>query len=206
MEFQKIAMDYIEFQTEDIEDRICPDQYVGKISDFSNSQKDFPERTTPSKRPNQKCLLMILESPHTKEFNGELGPAKGKTGDSIRKWIKDAVGIPNIDDYGLIIINAIQYQCSLGKSTNCYRDEMFMKSWNNFGENNFLERLNNIYRNDDMIVNCCTKGNITNNELRKKVHETIVNMDRINTNVVLLRRTHPSSWWNKKNRDSEWSC
>lgn len=106
----------------------------------------------------------------------------------------------NTKTYGLILLNAIPYQCSLGLPTGCFRDEIFKIVWNTDGENDFVVRLRNVYRQGDVIVNCCTKGN-GKKELRKIVQEAIIKM---NFECVTIKRTHPSSWWSDKNRKFIW--
>ena len=180
-----------------IEERICPDQYVGKIMEFS---EQFPIRSSVGDRPSKtKCLIMLLESPHKEEFKKVVSPAKGTTGKLILKHILVVKELSKFSDYGLILMNAVQNQCSLGYSTGCYRDEVFISLWNNGAKENFIERLKGVYRQGDVIVNCCTKGKDPKQELRKLVQLSIPkDLGQI------LRRTHPSSWYSAKNRKFEW--
>lgn len=185
-----------------IEERDCHDQYVGKISNFHSDQDDFLVRIPVVERPNRlNCLIMILESPHIKEFLGDVGPAKGKTGSQIRKWIGDVEDLSQFCGYGLILVNAIQYQCSLGMLPECFRDDVFRAVWSEWGENKFITRLNEYYQDGDVVVNCCTKGKDNKNELRRMVHQTI---EEANLNCTLLGRTHPSSWYKESNRKFTW--
>ena len=198
--FEEIVKNVIQLRANDpIEGRVCPDQYVGYISDFSQNSKDFPVREKADKRRNNvKCLIMLLESPHKEEFKKVLAPAKGSTGRLIRKHIKDVNGLSNYTDYGLILMNAIQNQCSLGLSTMCYRDEVFVSFWNKGAKDDFINRLKSLYKPGDVILNCCTKGK-SKKQLRKLVQESIPeNMGQV------LKRTHPSSWYNQVHRNSEW--
>lgn len=198
MDFITIAKSIIEQRAkEPVEVRLCPDQYVGKIDEFNDS---FPLRVSVEQRPeNTKCLIMLLESPHKEEFKVVPSPAKGTTGDLIRKHILNVKDLSVYSEYGLILINAIQNQCSLGYSTECYRDEVFISVWNNGAKEIFIDRLKNVYREGDVIVNCCTKGKIKKQELRKLVQDSIPrDLGKV------LRRTHPSSWYSPKNRNSEW--
>lgn len=203
MTFEDLVSQAISNKIGSIEKRYCPDQYVGKITEFSTNQTDFPARITPVNRPNDlKCLIMVIESPHTDEFLQTPCPANGTTGKLIRKWICSVKGLSTYrKDYGLIIINAIQYQCSLGSPTKCFRDNVFETVWNDFGEDDFVTRLQSIYQSGDVILNCCTKGNSKNGELRQRVQQAI---KKLTTNSILLRRTHPSSWHSSKNRKYEW--
>lgn len=182
--------------------RLCPDQFVGKICNFEKDHSDFITRQAAACRPKGvECLLLVLESPHIEEFKAEEpGPAKGKTGGLIRKWIRDVVD-REYYNRGVILINAIQRQCSLGLPTCKYRDKMFEALWSQYGEKAFVKRLIQSWQDGDVIMNCCTKGT-QSPELRQLVQATIRK-----TNVCTkppLRRTHPASWFAGRNRKYEW--
>ncbi len=182
----------------------CEDQYVGEISKFQKTQKDFEARRRIEDRGGRKCLIMILESPHSDEFRGEIGPAKGPTGRNIRARVTTVLRSINPSDYGLILMNAVQYQCSLGIDTNCVRDQVFLEVWRNGGRKDFGDRLETVVRKGDVVVNCCTTGK---NKLRNLVQAEIY--DRLcgkGVNLQLLRRTHPSSWrsGSKNLKDEDW--
>lgn len=200
MDFEEIARTVLlEKAAKPIEARHCPDQYVGVISQFCPNS-DFPERVPVESRPSDlKCVIMILESPHINEFSNSLGPAKGQTGTLIRANFFRVKGLDKYINYGLILINAVQNQCSLGSSTGCYRDDVFATAWQNGAKENFIHRLNATFQIGDVIVNCCTKGSMKNNELRRLVQQSIPS-----DKGEIFRRTHPSSWYSKNNRSSQW--
>ena len=102
-------------------------------------------------------MILILESPHKDEFKGEPGPARGATGHAISSQLMNVIGLRQFSDYGLILMNAIQYQCSLGKPTAKHRDTVFRRVWGSGGAEDFKDRLKTTYRPGDVIVNCCTK-------------------------------------------------
>jgi hypothetical protein len=204
MNFNEVVRDFLKTAFLTIEDRICPDQYVGIISTLHKSNDDFPERYNPDLRPNENpALILILESPHIDEFNGEPGPAKGTTGRLIRSHIGEMKCFREYSDYGLILMNAIQFQCSLGYPTDCFRDSLFRKVWRDGGKDQFIERLGMYLRSGDIIANCCTKGNGPKNEteLRVLVQSAIKEWSH---NLEPMRRTHPSSWYSTINRAAEW--
>jgi len=200
MDFEEIAKAVLlEKAAMPIEARRCPDQYVGVIAQFS-FDADFPERALVESRPSDiKCVVMILESPHIDEFSNSLGPAKGQTGKLMRANFLKVKGLSEYINNGLILMNAVQNQCSLGSSTNCYRDDVFATAWKNGAKENFIRRLNATFQTGDVIVNCCTKGNMKNNELRRLVQQSIPS-----DKGEVLRRTHPSSWYSEQNRSSQW--
>ena len=78
--------------------------------------------------------------------------------------------------------------------------------WKVGGREDFSARLENLHRPGDVVVVACTKGNIAggkNYQLRSIVHDAA--QDTLQgKDGVILRRTHPSSWYAKNNRDFEW--
>ncbi|MFD1009508.1 hypothetical protein [Oceanisphaera ostreae] len=200
MDFEEIAKAVLLKKAgKPIEARRCPDQYVGLIAKFPFNA-DFPERISVERRPSDiKCVVMILESPHIDEFTNSLGPAKGQTGKLIRAHFLQVNGLSEYINHGLILMNAVQNQCSLGSSTDCYRDEVFATTWHDGAKEDFVRRLNSTFQIGDVIVNCCTKGKMKNNELRQLVQQSIPS-----DKGEVLRRTHPSSWYSEQNRRSQW--
>lgn len=108
------------------------------------------------------------------------------------------------DDFDLILVNAVQYQCSLGTQPldKTIRDKVF-DDFLSLGaaSEDFKERLSKAYRSDhnDVILNCCTGGK-RKNALRQKVTRTIKEW---NKNLELFRGCHPSSWRYTSNRKVE---
>jgi hypothetical protein len=139
-----------------------------------------------------------LESPHIDEFIDTPGPAKGFTGEMIRKHLSEAYDLTGWLEYGLILLNAIQFQCSLGSNTAVYRDRIFRATWIQGGRENFQSRLQASYRLGDQIMNCCTKGNDfeINPPLRSLVENAI---RQVNPTIQTIKRMHPAAW-----RDPAW--
>ena len=187
-----------------LEERPCPDQYVGTLGQLRSH--GIASRSALSTRPNTGAVLLILESPHVSEFKEPLGPAKGSTG---RLFAKHALSVPCLKGKGnasLVLINAIQYQCSLGEKPSRYRDEVFVAAWQEFGRSDFVARLKATYQANDLVVCACTKGGSRegSGSLRQLVYAAIV--DALPKEAQVLRRTHPSSWFSQKNRDYEWAA
>jgi hypothetical protein len=202
IDFETIVNRVVSLQGRPLEIRACPDQYLGKVAGFVEVPL-FEGRTPAQKRTFEPCILLILESPHKEEFVGEPGPAKGFTGEMIKQHLATVLGLPNIENYGLILVNAIQHQCSLGSNTTVYRDRIFRAVWSNGGAENFQNRIVSIFQFGDLIVNCCTKGN--DFELYGPLRNLVeVALKASIPNTESLRRTHPSSWFEAKQRGKEW--
>lgn len=119
----------------------CPDQLVGRIEKFSLGT-DFPVRVNIQdgfKRTSESCVILILESPHKDEFfidkDRELkpiGPARGCTGCAIRNYFTEI--FPGHVKSDLVLVNLVQFQCSLGLSSRGEDSGSLVK-------NRMLERL-----------------------------------------------------------------
>lgn len=188
-----------------LEERPCPDQWVGTLGQLRNCGA-VTSRLPSSTRPNNGAVLLVLESPHTSEFKGPLGPAMGNTGTLIARHALSVRGLEGKDNAPLVLINAIQYQCSLGEKRSPYRDRVFIATWQEFGRSDFVARLKATYQAGDLVVCACTKGGggKVDKSLRQLVYEAIV--DALPEDAQVLRRTHPSRWFSQKNRDDEWAA
>ena len=202
MNFEQIVSNTVALQGRPFEMRVCPDQYLGGLTKIIGNTQ-FPTRESVINRPSSPCLIMILESPHVDEFVDNPGPAKGFTGEMIRKYLPNALGRPVQEGMGLVLLNAVQYQCSLGSNTVVYRDRIFRAAWTQGGEENFLSRLQSVIIPGDLIMNCCTKGNDfeINTPLRSLVEWAV---RQSAPHISTIRRMHPASWRNEAWRDKVW--
>ena len=190
----------------------CPDQYVGVITEvkkyFPIRENIFKDQTENVEKDFSSCnpiMILILESPHADEFykNGKpIGPAVGETGTNIRTYIqkifKDTFG--SIEQYHLILMNVIPYQCSLGVDTEYFRTSVFKKMWNdkNIGSKLFFEnRLKNLRgklgAENVFIVNACTSMN----GFKANIQESIKNI----TGKYELQLMHPCVNWRTKTNE-----
>lgn len=203
IDFVRIASEAIPSYEGQIESRCCPDQYMGILGQILGSQI-FPEAMSALMRPNSPCIIMVLESPHIDEYIANPGPAKGFTGEMIRLHLQKALPIKQIGEYGLILMNAIQYQCSLGVTTDLFRDRVFRASWGLGGRESLGYRVERLFRHGDILVNCCTKGKDyeVNTPLRQMVEGEL---RRALPGVRSIRRLHPSSWRKPTLASLEWS-
>lgn len=135
---------------------------------------------------------MVLESPHIDEFQGHIGPAKGPTGTNIARFLTKVHGLEDMGQRSLILVNAVQFQCSLGHPTHIFRDRIFRQGWSDGGALDFASRIGALFLEGDIVVNACTKGRVTGaTELRRLVHTELTAVLPIDQ---VLKRCHPSKW------------
>lgn len=170
----------------------CPDQCVGTLAALHGAS-DFC-RSDLKAVPSQNRVILVMESPHKAEFeNGmPIGPANGPTGVNIRNLLRQVLlsVVPVSENSQLVLMNAVQYQCSLGESTKIHRDAVFQEVWRQGGKDDFRKRLSGIFscERGDLVINACTRGN-SRESLRDMVKEVI-------DGVVgeHWRTAHPYSW------------
>ena len=180
-----------------IDNAICDDKDLKKRKNLQNEYaiKDYP------------VIALVLESPHKKEF--ELNKiASSFTGKNINKYFlinlyyflsfntfEDCIYNKKnimIEDgiYKLILINPIQYQCSLGLKNSIYKNDIFKECWKDKSfKNDFIKRLTK--SKPTLIINCCTgqeNGNVSG--LQKLVQNEI---DKNFKQINRLYGYHPSS-------------
>ena len=196
--------------------RPCPDQFVGVISVHNevtenpqvNGEKcDFLVRVPVNDfiRSTSPCILMILESPHVSEYSGisprpAAGNGYGDTGRSIRELFGEVFDLHELlphGNYPLIIINAIQFQCSLGDIKK-HRDIMFTQCWVGLGRIDFATRFKSIYRNGDVVVNACTAGG-SRRKNEKRIRELVKSEIEVMVNAA-FEVEHPCNWMRIRNK------
>lgn len=186
-----------------------------KDSIFIKDKTNRQSNSDTLQNKDMAVLAIVLESPHKDEFdnNQAIGPAIGTTGDNIEKYLPEVLFnyLPSIkvdnkiyyapedqisnDTYKVLLINAIQYQCSLGEDTKLYRDKIFSEMWKQANVNqDFIKRLES--HKPKVVINCCTKGDFKDTEKDKHLRELVQN--EINKyckgkNILKLRAAHPSS-------------
>ena len=203
IDFVQIVNSTVTLQGRSFEKRMCPDQYLGSLNEIIGNNI-FPTRQSVTTRPNNPCLIMVLESPHVDEFKGEHGPANGLTGEMIRKHLLEAIDLSGVEGMGLVLLNAVQYQCSLGSNTVVYRDRIFRAVWCQGGRENFQARFKTVFKHGDMVMNCCTKGN--DFEIHTPLRSLVeLALRQAMPHIKTIRRMHPASWRDQAWRGKEWS-
>jgi hypothetical protein len=161
-------------------------------------QATFPCRLATDQRPQGPALILILESPHIDEYVDEPGPAKGFTGGMIRQHLRAAIDLAGRQEFGLVLMNAIQYQCSLGSNTVVYRDRVFRAVWAQGGKEALQTRIVGAVKPGDLVMNCCTKGN--DFEIHPPLRSLVETAIReVMPEIETIKRMHPAAW-----RDPGW--
>ena len=155
--------------TNDFSHHSCPDQRVARLV---NGDWTDPDRVNlPAERePGQRVLHIVLESPHKHEYGpapgfAPKGPAMNTTGKNIQKCLNLIPGL-NPGDFDLYLINAIQYQCSLGRlGEPLYekrRDLVWHECWHRHnGRVCFEDRLRRYYRSGDLVLVAATQTKLS---------------------------------------------
>jgi hypothetical protein len=221
--FTKIVQDYWNkrypgacSEPSDVAYEPCPDQRVSPAlfmgngngfrcaHDFNrdkSSRKPLPEHLKNNDTPR---LIIILESPHKDEFKNKqpIGPALSKTGNNICNLLHDATRHIRLDLsrpgdlFELLLVNAIQHQCSLGQDlseNNETKDKIFDLCWRSsiIGEEHLKNRLKIYISGDakrDVIINACT--NPKKSQRKDKIDKAIKEVFQHR----FYRLSHPSSW------------
>ena len=155
----------------------CPDKTWTFIK---YSEGEFFECPQPVCESILGKIILILESPHIDEYKtlDNIAPAKGKTGRNLNNGLINFLVLTDYHKncfkpglYEVVIMNAVQYQTSLGLATDEYRTFVFQLAWFLFAREDFIKRLGNHLSNfeeNSLVFNACTKGNsLKVNQARK---------------------------------------
>ena len=211
--------------------RICFDEVVGIIENKSNSWKfkrrqDFCDFFVPANEFDKYYgpeigapLIFVLECPHEKEFlNHSLKifksdlevfsrPANGRTKKYFDAYVEEVLlnlSVPlDSKPHPVIIMNAVRFQCSLGKPIkNCrslYFEKFFDGNMFEFSKKMLYYRIKQIQ--PWIVINATTRGNLTPKGLAPK-YEIRAHVDDFLTSkrVPFIKAFHPNSWRNYRNR------
>lgn len=164
----------------------CPDKYVGCVKNNLKCRcfKESIDASSLDPRSREKRFILVLESPHIKEFESKMSPmpACGYTGSRIR-YCWHEVFDDMFDDYDLILMNAVQFQCSLGfcPLQPEIRDDVFLRMFSGDCRRCFVERVELYCRKEDVIVLATT------NRVREVVRQSL-------KSGFSAEIPHPSSW------------
>jgi hypothetical protein len=151
----------------------CPDQVVGRMFNgqlFKGGRRSIDYRTVNGYYYISTEIIcpiaIVLESPHDKEFNNPIGPAKGVTGTRFFLYFEELIRKSKIynkiktGSHDIVFMNSIQYQCSLGeklnRDTKRQRDDNWIKCFEGENSCDIEKRLYAI--KPYATINLCTKG------------------------------------------------
>lgn len=171
----------------------CPDNYIGYVSIkesnlFALADLRYVNRTKINDFNTSELqrIAIILESPHKLEFRSQLtAPALGATGKQIHLYLWKILYNASLlteENQSVYLVNAIQYQCSLGVDTSVYRDIIFNAIWER-KKKDLLLRIEKI--NPSIIIVASTKS----------FNERIINCIKdLKKYRIWQADSHPSVW------------
>ena len=188
-------MNNLEILVEKSREKKAIDEFVGAVykkngeikfrfrKDYENIFVSAPlYKEFSNERNYDGVISFIIESPHIYEFkiDIELYPkgrykARPLNNPSTKKYLKKMVEGPLNNFFSnrinegeiflFLIVNSIQYQCSLGQKTDNYRDLLFVANWMRECKKDFMSRIKDYKA--DLYVNSCTKGSINKKFLQE---------------------------------------
>lgn len=201
---------------------ICPDQYVAVYTigtallsrTYSSISYDLDVNGNPKSSTKRKnTIAIILESPHIDEFeyvNGIFapkGPLVGKWNDFAQNFdgaIKNSKIYQKINgskSYNIAFINAVQYQCSLGKplsgkhSYNTQKSKNVINCWHSGFNIDLIKRLQALQ--PTIIINLVGK----NSSFANQIYNMIATPNNKVSHITYTDGYHPSCWVrNKKSK------
>lgn len=160
------------------------------------------------KNTTEHIIVFILESPHKSEFKNGRPLEPLKNGNQYFKCINDLISkssnfkLDKAYIYSIYLMNAIQFQCSLGLEPTYYRDYIFLYYWYNLNnkndfENRLLSFCQSNYSKIDYIINCVTIGDHKNaktiyNSNNKSYDNMPINLTKFITKYCNLNKTYGS--------------
>lgn len=186
----------------------CEDAVWGKIiqgivSNHPRSEIDgkrFPQ----CKMEENNVIIIVAESPHTAEysFNKNAIDFKSPLHRSDNKIIRKLKNLINLwidksKNYDVVLVNAIQYQCSFGlplwksNENKLQKNDVFKYAWDKEkGKQDLLDRINSIINNkqDVIIINACTI------RLKVECNSSIFHGKQNNNSFKVYDTNHPSKW------------
>lgn len=186
----------------------CEDAIWGALSKgkvlFNGREKidgmSFPQ----CELARNSIIIVVAESPHTAEYSCIKGQnvlfrsPLHKNDNRIKRYFERNFNdwFDKKLDYDIILVNAIQYQCSFGlplwghKKNQLQKNDVFKYTWENEPcREDLLERINNIIADKDnaIIINACTA------ELKRYCNSTLFVSEK-NQTFCVYDETHPSRW------------
>ena len=174
----------------------------------SNGKKRNKVSCKAIKRRNLSLICIILESPHSSEYDGNapIGPAMSHTGRNISDHIEDVLNdaiqkniIKFCDgEYSVLLMEAVSYQCSNGndlsnENNKNKRNRVFEALWEKGGKRNFVKRIKKY--NPVLIINSCTGGLQNKDDVEFLNGMVNASLSSLNYSTQKVNTCHPSSSW-----------
>lgn len=169
-----------------------PSEQFSQLYNKKNHYK-FKDREINEAKNNN--IIVILESPHTKEYDSNfqaIAPAIGTTGNNFKKYfVKYVLPILNNlglhletnNKYNILFVNPVPYQTSLAQIHNAgMKKNLKIKVWKEMFEilkKDFKQKINTIEA--EFIINAATSG-VTDD------------ITKIFEDRTVFEVSHPSSW------------
>lgn len=185
-------------------DSFCPDKWF-RVHQMRSSTSKLPYQDMINFKEGtlerRQKIVIVLESPHIDEFEpkGHPCPANGKTGRFLRSFWGKIFG-DDYNDKDIVLVNAIQYQCSLGFSPidGLIRDSVFQELLAKpCFACDFRKRVSNVICPGDIVLNACTTGRA---RIGKKNNKEMVSEVLGSGGWCVINVAHPASWlfqWRK---------
>lgn len=209
MKIDKALIDIVEAKGK------CGDNFIGTIRKNQNHRIEENLHFSKEKRmtfahkndlssttlKKTKNIVIVLESPHKEEFRDQhnILPALGTTGRNLQRQFEkifdEDLAIDLDQEYSVILVNAIQYQCSNGDGMKDHRErtnEVWTYFWKNAGEESFIQRVTSYH--PEIIINGCT-GKIEQEGNIKFLLQGVI--DKNFKQSLRYSSPHPSSLWFK---------
>lgn len=192
--YKKITKEVISLCLNKMNKHIVKDQCYGSIVyNGFNFQKIKRKRSSKTKR-ERSVIIIVLESPHVKEFNKNTRyPLVNDKlflkyfDDCLNGYIrKTNTHLFKKERYDVILMNSIQYQCSLGFTTKKYRDIVFLTLWE-FLHFEFECRLKSLINSNKVaaVINFVTKGD--HSKLSSSKLSTCKNISTSSVNNIFFK-------------------
>ena len=172
----------------------CPDNYVGEIDGvkYITAEDRYTARDSINQtgKKGDTNIVILLESPHKNEFQKKLtAPALGETGERLSLYLETLLKKEHIAtaQSKLFLVNAIQYQCSLGFSTNCVRNHVFNYLFEKQEFKDDLKNRINIHFPKIIII-------ATTSFCREKIKKWILEEYNAQEFAIYEADSHPSVW------------
>lgn len=185
----------------------CDDYYWGTLNRGKVQQNPIKVSSifNPNDLKNNNVIVVVAESPHKDEYIFQKGTCisfkrpLSRCDKRINKYFTNNTNswINNTLDYDIILVNAIQYQCSFGLSLRNNRvntnqkTNIFNWTWQNEpAEKDLITRIDKIVngKNEVIIFNSCGKV------FKKYCNVTIYNKLKSSLSLKVYDEKHPSCW------------